>query len=309
MASSPHLGTPGGGTSAFRVDPSAASPGGGGLSAAATSSGSAYMRSVDVHSLSNYVVEAAPSVRKHKDQTPFAKLTRLKARYGRSGTVHSVEAVILVHLHGHPHVLLLESDLDISGGGGASSGAGSHATNTPASLSSGSRPSLFGGGGPQAPPTTAAHNAPTSVYRLPGGKCLPDEAPLDCLKRKLSKKIFSTATADAVGSSGGNVEDKRGGGGTMLPLAGAGMPHSPGGMPGSPGGLGLSAAAAYAIPVATVDLASTWQRPNFDGLMYPYRPPHLTASDVKEHRSLFVMQLEREAVFRVPDDFRRGANV
>ena len=90
----------------------------------------------------------------------------------------------------------------------------------------------------------------------------------------------------------------------MLPLAGAGMPHSPGGMPGSPGGLGLSAAAAYAIPVATVDLASTWQRPNFDGLMYPYRPPHLTASDVKEHRSLFVMQLEREAVFRVPDDFR-----
>ena len=44
-----------------------------------------------------------------KDEKPRVdKMTRLREMFDKSGTVNSVRAIILVHLHNHPHVLLLE---------------------------------------------------------------------------------------------------------------------------------------------------------------------------------------------------------
>lgn len=164
---------------------------------------SAVRSKIDVHPHSNYVSTAGESCRKHADQSPPAKLARMKARFEATGTIRSVEAVLLVHLHGHPHVLLLETQM-----------------------------------------------GQTAVYRLPGGKCQRDEDEQECLTRKLTKKLFSTAES---------------------------------------------------LPFRVGELLATWTRPNFDPLMYPYKPVHITRE--KETRSIFVVHMDPECTLNVPKDF------
>ena len=182
---------------------------------------------VDVFAYSNYAVTEAESCRKHADQSPAAKLFRMKQRFDNFGLIRSVEAVCLVHAHDHPHVLLLES--------------------------------LVGA---------------TSVFRLPGGKCTSDEDEVACLHRKLNKKLFHDLAPGGGGAAGG-----AGGGASVAPVGEGGTQ-----------------------PYRVGDLLCTWTRPNFDPLMYPYRPPHV--QKVKEVRSIYLVHLEREAGLQVPKDYR-----
>ncbi|KAK3239163.1 Pre-mRNA cleavage factor Im subunit 2 [Cymbomonas tetramitiformis] len=51
-----------------------------------------------------------------------------------------------------------------------------------------------------------------------------------------------------------------------------------------------------------VDCVGTWWRPNFDTILYPYVPPHVTRP--KEQKKLFVAQLPEKCSFAVPKNFK-----
>ncbi|EAN96576.1 hypothetical protein C3747_140g92 [Trypanosoma cruzi] len=92
-------------------------------------------------------------------KTPLEKLMSLKARCREEQCVHSVEGVLLVHVHDHPHVLLLR-----------------HA-NTKASAHS------------RVLPATNTNNL--AVFFLPGGRCRKGEPEEICLLRKLGRDLLN----------------------------------------------------------------------------------------------------------------------
>lgn len=49
------------------------------------------------------------------------------------------------------------------------------------------------------------------------------------------------------------------------------------------------------------DCISVWYRPNFDTLIYPYLPPHITKP--KECKKLFLITLPEKCMFQVPQNF------
>eukprot|EP00494_Astrolonche_serrata_P014941 UN15083 len=50
------------------------------------------------------------------------------------------------------------------------------------------------------------------------------------------------------------------------------------------------------------DILSTWWRPNFETVMYPYMPPHLTKP--KEIRKQFLVPLPEKCVLAVPKNLK-----
>lgn len=50
------------------------------------------------------------------------------------------------------------------------------------------------------------------------------------------------------------------------------------------------------------DLVGNWYRPNFEPPTYPYCPPHITKP--KEHKRLFLVQLQEKALFAVPKNYK-----
>ena len=50
------------------------------------------------------------------------------------------------------------------------------------------------------------------------------------------------------------------------------------------------------------DTIGNWWRPNFEPAQYPYIPPHITKP--KEHRKLFLVQLQAKAYFAVPRNYK-----
>ena len=50
------------------------------------------------------------------------------------------------------------------------------------------------------------------------------------------------------------------------------------------------------------DTIGNWWRPNFEPAQYPYIPPHITKP--KEHRKLFLVQLQEKAYFAVPRNYK-----
>eukprot|EP01129_Flabellula_baltica_P000818 TRINITY_DN10769_c0_g1_i1.p1 TRINITY_DN10769_c0_g1~~TRINITY_DN10769_c0_g1_i1.p1 ORF type:complete len:303 (+),score=71.69 TRINITY_DN10769_c0_g1_i1:148-1056(+) len=50
------------------------------------------------------------------------------------------------------------------------------------------------------------------------------------------------------------------------------------------------------------DLISTWWRPNFETLVYPYTPPHIT--EPKECKKIFLVRLPEKCVFHVPKNMQ-----
>jgi cleavage and polyadenylation specificity factor subunit 5 len=56
------------------------------------------------------------------------------------------------------------------------------------------------------------------------------------------------------------------------------------------------------LPFRVGELLATWTRPNFESLMYPYKPPHVTRE--KEVRSVYLVHLEPDVTFTVPGHLR-----
>lgn len=50
------------------------------------------------------------------------------------------------------------------------------------------------------------------------------------------------------------------------------------------------------------DTIGNWWRPNFEPAQYPYISPHITKP--KEHRKLFLVQLQEKAYFAVPRNYK-----
>ncbi|XP_026747903.1 cleavage and polyadenylation specificity factor subunit 5 [Trichoplusia ni] len=50
------------------------------------------------------------------------------------------------------------------------------------------------------------------------------------------------------------------------------------------------------------DTIGNWWRPNFEPPQYPYIPPHITKP--KEHKRLFLVQLQDRALFAVPKNYK-----
>jgi len=50
------------------------------------------------------------------------------------------------------------------------------------------------------------------------------------------------------------------------------------------------------------DTIGNWWRPNFEPAQYPYIPPHITKP--KEHKKLFLVQLQEKAYFAVPRNYK-----
>ena len=111
----------------------------------------------------------------------------------------------------------------------------------------------------------------TKVYRLPGGKCRVGEDHVECLHRKLNSKLRAGETPQSVTSDASPLRGDAGGGQSSEMLFRVG------------------------------ELLSEWVRPNFDPLMYPYRPPHVTKE--KEVRAIYLVQLAPEGVLTVRRDF------
>jgi cleavage and polyadenylation specificity factor subunit 5 len=223
-------------------------------------------RRVDIHAADAYVVAATDTTRrKHEDTSLPAKMVRMKRRWDEHGTIRSVEAVMLVHRHRHPHVLLLEID------GGAAG----------------------------------------KTFRLPGGKC-PVEADAlgdpdtETLLKKLQRKLFSATVGITVPPAAVPAP---------VPTAAvAGSPAGAGGLGTEDAAAGGAAGAAPPIPTGTTlasgtvlplrigELLSTWHRPNYEALMYPYVPPHVTRP--KEQRNVYLVHLEPDVTFTVPRHMR-----
>lgn len=53
------------------------------------------------------------------------------------------------------------------------------------------------------------------------------------------------------------------------------------------------------------DCTGNWWRPNFEPPHYPYIPAHITKP--KEHRKLFLVQLQEKALFAVPNNYKLAA--
>ncbi|XP_025830522.1 cleavage and polyadenylation specificity factor subunit 5-like, partial [Agrilus planipennis] len=50
------------------------------------------------------------------------------------------------------------------------------------------------------------------------------------------------------------------------------------------------------------DIIGNWWRPNFEPPQYPYIPSHITKP--KEHKRLFLVQLQEKALFAVPKNYK-----
>jgi len=72
------------------------------------------MSAVSIYNLeTNYNIGVGGPARE-KDQSPEAKLDRLRLKFDVQGLRRTVGAVLLVHMHSHPHVLLLQRKSDQS---------------------------------------------------------------------------------------------------------------------------------------------------------------------------------------------------
>eukprot|EP00762_Andalucia_godoyi_P006314 ANDGO_05853.mRNA.1 Pre-mRNA cleavage factor Im 25 kDa subunit 2 len=109
-----------------------------------------------------------------------------------------------------------------------------------------------------------------TFFKLPGGRCRPDESEHDCLYRKLTKRLgppsFANAATTAVTAAAEDPIRRR---------------------------------------VSIGELVAVWYRPNFENLMYPYCPPHITSP--KEVRKLYICALPASFEFHVPRNFKMFA--
>ena len=62
---------------------------------------------LDVFHLGNYTFSMKDQDQ-DRDNTPNARIQRLKVKYAQEGMRRSVDAVLVVHQHGHPHILLIQ---------------------------------------------------------------------------------------------------------------------------------------------------------------------------------------------------------
>ncbi|CCW64092.1 unnamed protein product [Phytomonas sp. EM1] len=118
-------------------------------------------------------------------------------------------------------------------------------------------------------------------YRLPGGRCRRGEAEEAALLRKLGRHLLGEekAKTDPPGDAIHPATSE-----TVVEVTAA-----------SP-----SAEAANFFRVGEV--LARWYRPHFSPLMYPYIPSHISASDVKEVRTIFLVHMKPIGYFNLAPD-------
>lgn len=104
----------------------------------------------------------------------------------------------------------------------------------------------------------------TTFFKLPGGELNPGEDEVDGLKRLMTETL--------------------------------------GRQPDTPGGAAAAATSSGPQEWVVEDTIGNWWRPNFEPAQYPYIPPHITKP--KEHRKLFLVQLQEKAYFAVPRNYK-----
>ncbi|KAB1210712.1 Cleavage and polyadenylation specificity factor subunit 5 [Morella rubra] len=118
--------------------------------------------------------------------------------------------------------------------------------------------------------------------KLPGGRLKPGENEIEGLKRKLTSKLGATVPA--------LVPDWQ-------------LPNSI--VLGDQFCLKmwvLGSVAEYTLAVLIGECVAIWWRPNFETIMYPYCPPHITKP--KECKKLYLVHLSEREYFAVPKNLK-----
>ncbi|RNF27254.1 uncharacterized protein Tco025E_00445 [Trypanosoma conorhini] len=118
----------------------------------------------------------APQPVERRIKAPLEKLMSLKARCREEQCVHSVEGVLLVHVHHHPHILLLRH------------------SNTKSSTQSRVLP--------------ASNTNNLAVFCLPGGRCRKGEPEEVCLLRKLARDLLNEKDSSTVSRAAENEQSE-----------------------------------------------------------------------------------------------------
>lgn len=118
-----------------------------------------------------------------------------------------------------------------------------------------------------------------ACFSLPGGRCRRGEAEEMCLLRKLGRHLLNEARAPVKGS-----ENSAAGSSGADTIVDVGVAH-----PTS------NASSLFRVG----EVLARWYRPQFSPLMYPYVPPHLSMTSMKEIRTVYLVHLEPLVYFNM----------
>ena len=221
---------------------------------------------IDVYDISKYTfIEKLPH-KPARDVSVKAKLERMKVKFDRMGTLRSVECVLIAHHRNALHALVL-------------------------------------------------HEPATGRYRLPGGKKHSLETDMDAMQRHLRKllgkpeeftgpyatspvewntipaietRLFENEDEFAVKTAPADAE-KSAALGVNFQLSDATQTEAE------------AARVRYANSFKVHSCIAEWTRPNFEMVVYPYAPPHVSVP--KETKRIFVFQMPSSFTFCVPKNY------
>ncbi|KAH0786176.1 pre-mRNA cleavage factor Im 25 kDa subunit 2 [Histomonas meleagridis] len=69
---------------------------------------------IQIPDLDHFTFGTSSNEIEEQEHEKFTKIERIRSIFSAGGTVRSVRAIVLAHIHNHPHVLLLEKNSDNS---------------------------------------------------------------------------------------------------------------------------------------------------------------------------------------------------
>ena len=251
---------------------------------------------VSVFPLESYSFLEKTVHRPERDLSTEAHLTRLQKRYDRKGCVRTVESVLLVHCHSHPHVLLLQED----NGKGAFRLPGGKCRELETDLDCLRRKlkSLLGRDD-RTPPAGFPHHSifgQMSVFSVRSAPSVisnpasrdPSVAGKVGIPEAVEEKntpLSKDATLDSTYENAQNTETD-----SKEETTSASIAQPPENQHPPP----------RTFHVA--ELLAEWTRPNFESLVYPYCPPHVTSP--KEIRRIYLVHMPQNHTFLVPKNMK-----
>ena len=227
------------------------------------------VQNINVYDLDKYTFIEKESHKPMRDLSAKARLERMKTKFDKIGTLQSVECVMLFHSHSVIHVLVLQE-------------------------------------------------TSTGRYRLPGGKKGELEDDVSSLQRHLRKFL---GKPDLCVAGAGDFFDWK-----SLPLIETLLPRAD--VPVSLPSDALGAEPVQENPASStafqldddvqtreeaervkrdnsflvVERLAQWTRPDFEMVLYPYTPPHISIP--KERKHIYLMQIPPSFTFVVPKNYK-----